>query len=402
MSKIVDRRQQKTNKKAEDRKKFLERNKRAIKEAADRVLRDTKIKDQTKQDRDISIPSGPLDEPTFHHDQDTGTKHKVYSGNDRLSKGDRLPKPKKGEGSNRKAGNSGEGDDDFEFALTRQEFLDIVFEDMALPNYVKESIAKDTKFKWTRAGYTTEGPINRLNLKKTFMQALARKLAFRGARSEDDKDKKIPFLEEVDLRYNLFKKNPFPVKRAVMFCIMDVSGSMTEGIKDIAKRFFILLYLFLDRNYDMIDVRFIRHTTEAKEVDEREFFYSRETGGTMVSKAFVLMDEIIKKDYGDGTWNIYASQASDGDNWPEDNADLTYALTEKILPAVQYMAYIQIAETEGVKDYFSGEIKERDLLGTLYHVYHPLEDSHTNFHTALVYGRDSIFPVLRGLFKKHE
>ncbi len=123
---------------------------------------------------------------------------------------------------------------------------------------------------------------------------------------------------------------------------MDVSGSMTQQHKDIAKRFFILLFLFLKRNYTKIEVIFIRHHTSAKEVDEQEFFYSRETGGTIVSSALKLMKEIVHERYPASDWNIYAAQASDGDNWNDDSPLCSEILTKSILPYVQYYSYIEI------------------------------------------------------------
>src|SRR5690606_8259525 len=123
-----------------------------------------------------------------------------------------------------------------------------------------------------------------------------------------------PWLDTFDLKYNLHIKHPIPRSKAVMFCLMDVSGSMDQATKDIAKRFFILLYLFLQRNYEKTEVVFIRHHTIAKEVDEDEFFHSRETGGTVVSSALKLMQSIIEARYSPSEWNIYGAQASDGDN----------------------------------------------------------------------------------------
>src|SRR5690606_17167022 len=104
---------------------------------------------------------------------------------------------------------------------------------------------------------------------------------------------RVPWLDDFDLKYNLHVKDPAPSSKAVMFCLMDVSGSMNQATKDMAKRFFILLYLFLKRNYEHTEVVFIRHHTSAKEVDEEEFFYSRETGGTIVSSALKLMKQIL-------------------------------------------------------------------------------------------------------------
>jgi uncharacterized sporulation protein YeaH/YhbH (DUF444 family) len=134
--------------------------------------------------------------------------------------------------------------------------------------------------------------------------------------------------------------------QAVMFCIMDVSGSMDEEKKYIAKRFFMLLHLFLKRNYERIDVVFIRHHTNASEVDEEEFFSSRETGGTVVSSALELMRKIIAERYASSQWNIYGAQASDGDNWNDDSPRCRTIIEESVLPYCQYFAYIEITEAE--------------------------------------------------------
>jgi uncharacterized sporulation protein YeaH/YhbH (DUF444 family) len=130
---------------------------------------------------------------------------------------------------------------------------------------------------------------------------------------------RVPFIDTFDLRYKNYEKRPEPSSQAVMFCLMDVSGSMDQATKDMAKRFYILLYLFLSRTYKNVEVVYIRHHTQAKEVDEHEFFYSQETGGTIVSSALKLMDEVVKERYDPAQWNIYAAQASDGDNWADDS-----------------------------------------------------------------------------------
>ena len=82
----------------------------------------------------------------------------------------------------------------------------------------------------------------------------------------------IPYIDPLDVRYRRFEAHPKPVAQAVMFCLMDVSGSMTEHMKDLAKRFYVLLYIFLKRRYKNVDVVFIRHTHQAQEVDEDTFF----------------------------------------------------------------------------------------------------------------------------------
>src|SRR5690606_35400016 len=225
---------------------------------------------------------------------------------------------------------------------------DFMFEDLELPNLVKRHLAGLDQFKTVRAGFSSEGTPSRLNIVRTLRTAQARRIALTGqtrarlreARRElkqleeeapDDlaglrrlreeieqlqaRVDRVPFLDSFDLRYNLLTRQPSPSAKAVMFCLMDVSGSMTQATKDVAKRFFILLYLFLKRSYEKIEVVFIRHHTSAKEVDEQEFFYSRETGGTIVSSALKLMQQVLEARYPVNEWNIYAAQASDGDNW---------------------------------------------------------------------------------------
>ena len=148
----------------------------------------------------------------------------------------------------------------------------------------------------------------------------------------------IPFIDPFDLRFSNRIKVPKPSTQAVMFCLLDVSGSMDEQKKDTAKRFFILLYLFLTKAYKKIEVVFIRHHTAASEVDENDFFNSRESGGTIVSSALNLLTTIIKERYSGSEWNAYVAQASDGDNWDNDSVACRQLLIETIMPLVQYCA----------------------------------------------------------------
>ncbi len=171
-----------------------------------------------------------------------------------------------------------------------------------------------------------------------------------------------------------------------MFCLMDVSGSMAQEIKNLAKRFFILLHLFLKRNYQKIEVVFIRHHTVASEVNEEEFFYSRETGGTVVSSALKMMEQIVRERYPTSDWNIYAAQASDGENWSDDSPLCRDLLQSSILPVVQHYAYIEIN---------SGSDQE------LWHAYDEISGEFPdNFAMKKVTGPPDIFPVFHELFEK--
>jgi hypothetical protein len=195
----------------------------------------------------------------------------------------------------------------------------------------------------------------------------------------------IPFIDTFDLRYNNRIRQPQPSTQAVMFCVMDVSGSMNQERKDLAKRFFTLLYLFLKRNYERIEVVFIRHHTVAKEVDEEEFFYSRETGGTVVSSALTLLAEIVRERYPSSSWNIYAAQASDGDNWRHDSPGCRDILMEQIMPTMQYFAYIEITP---------------DRHQSLWDAYLDVQAKCPNFAMQQIDGPADIYPVFRELFKR--
>jgi len=140
----------------------------------------------------------------------------------------------------------------------------------------------------------------------------------------------------------------------VMFCLMDVSGSMGEREKDLAKRFFVLLHLFLKRRYEKVDIVFIRHTHDAQEVDEQTFFYSRQSGGTIVSTALEKMLEIQHERYTTSDWNIYAAQASDGYTQSGDAKRCVELLETELMPLCQYYAYIEILD-EREMEVFSSE-----------------------------------------------
>ena len=420
MSYIVDRRLNSKDKNAVNRQRFLRRYRSHIKRAVSDAVSKRSIKD-IENGEDISIPRKSMQEPQFTHGSG-GRRDIILPGNKDFLVGDRIRRPDSGgSGAGSNASNSGEGMDEFVFQISQEEFLYYLFEDLELPNLVKRQLSDNESFKLARAGFSEVGNPSQVNIIRTMRSAHARRIALSGVlrkqRRElvqelsalDDKEdneetlayreelqskisrltnriKAVPFIDDFDLKFNLHVKHPQPVSKAVMFCIMDVSGSMDQGTKDIAKRFFILLYLFLQRNYEKTDVIFIRHHTYAKEVDEEEFFYSRETGGTVVSSALELMDEIIKKRYPPEEWNIYSAQASDGDNWHDDSPRCYNLLTEKILPISQYFCYVEITE---------GESQE------LWTNYKRLRESHGNvFAMRKIRDQGEIYPVFKQLFKR--
>lgn len=418
---VIDRRLNGKNKSAVNRKRFLERYKKHIKRAVNEAVNSRSITDM-EHGESISIPTDDIREPSFGHGPG-GQRTIVNPGNKEFVTGDRVGKPPggQGQGSGGQASNSGEGMDEFTFNITQDEFLEFLFEDLELPNLVRKELKSMDDFVYRHAGYTNTGVPAKINVVRSLKNAHARRIALSGKsrrrlkevlkllKEEEDKDSalknsallaellsekekleskigRLPFIDDFDLRYNLSAKEPMPSNAAVMFCLMDVSGSMTQSTKDIAKRFFLLLYMFLRRNYEKIEVVFIRHHTSAKEVDEEEFFYSRETGGTIVSSALRMMQEIVAERYPSNAWNIYAAQASDGDNWNDDSPVCQKILEQDILPKVQYFSYI--------------EITPRDHQA-LWHAYENVKSTYPNhFAMEQIVDQSDIYPVFRQLFQR--
>ncbi len=413
---IIDRRLSGKNKSVGNRERFVRRYKEQIADGVRRAVSQRDIRN-IEQAENITIPKKDISEPVFHHGQG-GIRDTVHPGNTEHVRGDRIERPQGGgAGGGSQASDSGEGEDDFTFTLTKEEFMQIFFEDLALPHLLRTHIGENPQWKSRRAGYSQGGTPNNLAVVRTMRGALGRRIALGKAPSKELQDLeaqlhallaqddgtsetvaelqrrmvqlkerlgRIPFLDPIDLRFRARTPVPVPSSQAVMFCLMDVSGSMDEARKDLAKRFFILLYLFLTRHYEKIEIVFIRHHTQAAEVTEDQFFHSTESGGTVVSSALVLLDQIIRERYPVGDWNIYVAQASDGDNFSNDSGNCRSLLVDRILPLVRYFAYVQVTELEQ----------------NLWEEYSQLLPVYPHFAMRKVAQASDIYPVFRDLFKK--
>lgn len=419
---IVDRRLNPKAKSLGNRQRFLRRAKAEIKEAVRESLKKRKVAD-VDGGENVRIRTKSLREPTFGLGRDKGERDAVLPGNKEYAPGDVIRKPEGGGGGGGggKGSNQGEGEDDFIFSLTREEFLDIFFEDLALPNLVKAKLKSLKSPEAVRAGYTTDGPPAKLNRVRTLRNSLARRIALRRptmreveeveaeiekaeAATPRDEDaikalqdrhrhllylrKVVGYIDPIDLQYNRTEYRPKPKTQAVMFCLMDVSASMTEDLKELAKRFYMLLHLFLSRHYSEVDLVFIRHTTQAQEVDEETFFRATETGGTIISSALDEMLKIVKDRYPVDDWNIYAAQASDGHNFDDDMERCMSMLTQEILPLCQYYAYIEVYSDEHISPFQS----------VVWSGYEMLVEGNPNFAMRRVSGPGEIYPVFRDLF----
>ena len=416
---FIDRRLNGKNKSAVNRQRFIRRYKTQLKKAVSDAVAKRSIQD-VESGESISIPTRDISEPIFHQGKG-GRKEMVHPGNDRFVTGEQIERPQGGGGQGGRgsgdASNSGEGADDFIFEISKDEYLDLLFDDLELPNMEKNQTAKLVETKNVRAGYTSNGVPANINIVRSLQNSLARRVVMqKGKKSQlseleeqlaalgnDEStiserlllEKEIaelkrriaavPFIDTFDLRFNNYVKRPSPSSQAVMFCLMDVSGSMDQPTKDMAKRFYILLYLFLTRTYKNVEVVYIRHHTQAKEVNEHDFFYSQETGGTIVSSALELMSEIMHSRYPASEWNIYAAQASDGDNWADDSPHCKELLAQQTLPWVRYFSYIEITNRAHQSLWFQ---------------YEELAKAFPHFAMENIRSQEDIYPVFRELFKK--
>ena len=423
---IVDRRLNPQGKSFENRQRFLRRVKDAVERAVREVSRERAIGDLEKPG-EVAIPAKGTREPVFHNTRGS-RRDLILPGNREYVEGDLIDRPSSGEGG----GGAGPGlggqsqEDTFRFMLSREEFLSIFLDDLELPDLVKRRLVGAETDGIRRAGHTRTGAPANLSLGRTMEMSLARRIALGRPRghtierleqelaaateaqgAEVDRLQKeldaarerrvrIPYLDPVDLRFRRFERFPKPVAQAVMFCLMDVSGSMTEHMKDLAKRFFMLLHVFLTRRYERVELVFIRHTDKAQEVDEDTFFHSTETGGTLVSSALIEMARIITDRFDPENWNIYAAQASDGDNFPSDNERTLALLQETILPLCQYFAYLEVAPPNADTSGASGQESQ----SSLWLAYTKLQTERSVFQMRRVARRDHIYPVFRRLFQR--
>ncbi|PKO40794.1 MAG: hypothetical protein CVU30_15550 [Betaproteobacteria bacterium HGW-Betaproteobacteria-3] len=418
LQQVVDRRLSGKNKSIGNRERFLRRYREQIRDAVRKAVSGRGIQD-IENGEDISLPRHDVSEPGFGHGAG-GTRETVHPGNREYVRGDRIERPQGGGsgGAGQGASADGSGEDDFVFRITREEFMQYFFDDLALPHLVRTQLLPDApEWKSQRAGFISEGNPTSLHVVRSMRTALGRRIAMGGEARRELRElrqklalmlrndetprgeivalqariellqkrlRQIPFLDPFDLRFRNRVRVPQPTAKAAMFCLMDVSGSMDEARKDIAKRFFILLYLFLQRHYEKTEVIFIRHHTQAAEVTEEEFFRATETGGTVVSSALTLMQQVIEARYPPSEWNIYGAQASDGDNWHQDSTLCREILVNKLLPLSRYFAYVQVADEDQ----------------NLWEEYAKVKEEHANFAMQKITGVADIYPVFRELFKK--
>lgn len=424
LSSIIDRRLSK-GKSAENRKKFLDRVRDSVREAMPTIINQGPLKDIAKGGGSVQIKRKTIAEPNFRFGKGGDNEH-ILPGNKKFVVDDKLKKPEGGDGQG--AGNQagqGEGEDQFVVQITREEFINYLFEDLELPDLIKKELAEVTETQRRNAGFSTTGTPARLSVPRSMKMAHLRKIALKGAAQQEiehaekmlddpnideeartfwedelvrlrERPSAIPFIDTMDLRFRTVIHEPKPITSATMVCVMDNSGSMGQREKTLARKFFYLLYLFLNRKYEKIELVFIHHTDTSKEVSEEEFFNTRESGGTMVSSALDLLKGMIPSRIDPSKTNVYVCQCSDGDNYSSDNSKCTSLLKNDLLGQVQYWAYIQI-DREG-----SDVSDEAGRPDTLWRTYHDVGGEWPNLVSKHVCEDADIYPVFRKLFEKKD
>ncbi len=434
MSIIIDRRHSGAHSTA-NQDRLQRRVRGRIKAAIEKLARSRSMSDILDVEQPISIPTKDLHEPSFRRDLRDASWEQVLPGNKQYRRGDRIPKPDDADGDGSgKQGNAGGGvdglgEDEIAIVLTADEFLALLFDGLALPNLRQTSLEDVEVEKWRRTGFIKDGSPSRMHIGRTMRTARARRIGLRArkkreldelleqtlvleeeirARGQQGQDtsiersrlseleaevralerkiRAIPFIDESDLRFAHIDRKPLPVTSAAIFCVMDVSGSMGDTEKDLAKRFFLLLYLFIHRQYRAVELVFIKHHSEASECTEEQFFGSREGGGTLVSPALALVEEIIAARFAPDNWNIYLAQASDGDNANED-LPVVQARLQGLLPQLRNMYYLEVNQE-----------RESELM----RIYLEIGQRFPDLLTAKASQAADIYPLFRTLFAERE
>ena len=373
---------------ATDRRRHKKKIEKAIKEGIHDIIAEESIigKDGKKK---IKIPVRGIKEYRFIYNDDPGsTNKKVGSAPGKnIKKGQKISSGKKQKvpGQGDKAGNEA-GDEFYEVEISLDELANYLFDDLDLPDLEKKNFANVTSEKFKRKGYRTKGIRPRLSKKETIKNKIRRKKqAIKNNTFDPDSGERFTF-HASDLKYKHIATTKKKVTNAVIFFIMDVSGSMGKSKKFLARSFFFLLYHFIRYRYHKTDIIFISHTTDSWEVDENQFFSRGSSGGTYISAGVARCLSIIKERYPPQSWNIYSFHCSDGDNWVEDNHK-ALNLTEELKEQCQLCAYIQL---KGDASYGAGNGN------TMADIYNTIQDQ--VFKVVKVNNKKDVWPEFKKIF----
>ena len=431
----VDRRKTGRGKSLPNRQRLLRRIQDAIREAKPKDIDAGGVKGMGNsggQANPVKVTRDSLHEPSFHYASGTGNHDIVLIGNDQWERGDEFPLDDgSGQGGGNGAGQGEDGEDDFVINISRDEFFNVFFEECELPDMQDTHEREIPELMPKHAGFQKEGNPAQLNVIRSYKNALPRKRALTVESREElealeaeyqnlavelaegtvpsepvhermsaielrieelrAKIAGIPFFEKLDLRYTKKEKVLVKSADAVFIMIMDISGSMDEDKKRMSRKFFSLQYAFIKKKYPQTDLVFIAHTDKPIEMTEDEFFTTRVSGGTTVSPAYEMAHDIIKARYDASNTNIYLSQASDGDNFDHDNANIIPALEDSgLLAKLRHASYAQVGQSWGAG---YGAV-------TLWSVLQSVANSNKKFSMVKITDDSEVFEAFHKIYKK--
>lgn len=323
---------------ASDRRRHKQKIEKAIREGIHHIVADESIIGQDGKQK-YRIPVRGIKEFRFVYGNN-GKQAGSAPGKD-VQRGQKIgDPPPEGQGSQPQKGGSDKGEEYYDVEITHDELAEYLFSELNLPELQKRQLSNIDTEKLKRKGFRPQGIMPRLDRKKSAIARIKRMKAA-GFNPEKTEEGETFSFHEDDLKYRHYKITKKPCTNAVIFFVMDVSGSMSQEKKFLARSFYFLLYQFLRLKYKTIEIVFISHDTSAREVDEKDFFSLGSTGGTVASSALVLANEIIDKRYHPSSWNVYLFQSSDGDNFEYDN-DKFIEEARKLLDSVQLYGYCEI------------------------------------------------------------
>ncbi|MCL6616135.1 MAG: sporulation protein YhbH [Anoxybacillus ayderensis] len=399
---------------AEDRRRHKELVEESIKKNIGNIIAEESIIGQSK-DKKIKIPIRGIKEYQFIYGKNVPG---VGSGDGSEKRGDKIGEDRNGrKGSGKGQAGNQEGEDIYETEVTIEELINYLFDDLKLPDIDRKKLSElESEKSFKHLGYQRKGIPPRLAKKRSVIEKIKRKQAYIRSEREFNEERcaampeeeeadcmengssgceaggqglradgRFPFIED-DLRYRRVRETNKKDFNAVVICIMDVSGSMDQTKKYMARSFYFLLYQFLRLKYSNVEVVFVAHTTTAKEVSENEFFHRGESGGTYISSGYQKALEIIEQRYNPANWNIYAFHCSDGDNWTEDNKKAV-EMAKKLCEVCNLFGYVEIPLDYSI---YTSTIKRK--------LYRSIRRD--NFHIIEITKKQDVYPGLRKLLEK--
>lgn len=370
---------------ATDRSRHKEKIKRALREGIHNIVSDESIIGQDGKKR-IKIPVRGIKEYRFVYG-DNKTNRKVGSApGKKIRKGQVISEKKQKQKAGGGKASNEKGEEFYEVEITLEELSYYLFDSLNLPDLERKKVSKILGEKFKRKGHRSAGIRPRLSKKETLKNKIRRKKSKQREAPEEAEEENFPF-HLSDLKYKHIKPTPKENSNAVIFFIMDTSGSMNKNKKFMARSFFFLLYHFLRHKYENTEIVFISHSVDAKEVTEDDFFKKGSAGGTIMSSGLELCIDTVNKRYHPDSWNIYTFHCSDGDNWPEDN-EKAIRLSNVLKELCQMYCYVQVVPDDDLGTFFSK--------GGMGSVYERISDS--KFKIVDLSTPDDIWPEFKRIF----